>query len=292
MSDEETRPEDNSDGHDKDSFSKFIHDNLSMDGMPDASKDTKKAKDDEEPKLPPSPFTRFGRSTSGSFSRFGSSKSDDDDDDDFGDDDDTDSPFGGSTGIFGGKSPFSDDNKDRPSRFGGGSRFGGSSGDSGSRFGSGSGSSGDSGSRFGGGSGSSGGGSRFGGGSDNTPNNPFSNRFGGDKNTPPPPSPFSPLGRLSNNKQAPQSVFGRKLTSIKSREQKRAYAIRWGLHTVKELLPILLLLAIFVYFVTIFSQYQPDVLKGEIGQLQQTITQQESQIRQLQAQIEAMSRER
>jgi hypothetical protein len=276
LSDEETRPEDNSDGHDKDSFSKFIHDNLSMDGMPDAPpNDVKKAKDDEEPKQPPiNPFTsRFGRSTPTGFSRFGSSKSDDDDDDDFGDDDDTDSPFSGSTGIFGGKLPFSGDNKDRPSPFGSsGSRFGGG--------GSGSGSFGDSGSRFGGGN------------RDSGNNTPFGNRFGGDKNTPPPPSPFSPLGRLSNNKQVPQPPFGRGLTPLKTKQQKRAEVIRRGMQIFKELLPSLLLLLIFVYFITIFSQYQPDVLKNEMNQLQQTITQQESQIRQLQAQIEAMARER
>ena len=272
LSEEENRPEDNSDGEDKDSFSKFIHDNLSMDGMPDAPKDEKKAKDDEEPKPPTSPFTsRFGKPPSAGFPRFGASKSDDDDDDL---DDDAESPFGGSTGIFGGKSPFSGDNKDRPSPFGG-------SGNSGSRFGGGGSSFGNSGSRFGSGNSGSG----------NTGNNPFGSRFGGDKNTPPPPSPFSPLGRLSNNKQPPPP-FTRGASLPKSKEQKRAEAIRHGLQIFKELLPSLLLLLLLVYFITVFSQYQPDVLKGEINQLQQTITQQEVQIRQLQAQIETMERER
>jgi len=51
-------------------------------------------------------------------------------------------------------------------------------------------------------------------------------------------------------------------------------------------------LLLLIYFITIFSQYQPDVLKNEIQQLQQTITQQETQIRQLQARLEAMSQER
>ncbi|HRF94628.1 MAG TPA: hypothetical protein PLZ51_05535 [Aggregatilineales bacterium] len=96
---------------------------------------------------------------------------------------------------------------------------------------------------------------------------------------------------MSNNKQPPPP-FTRGASLPKSKEQKRAEAIRHGLQIFKELLPSLLLLLLLVYFITVFSQYQPDVLKGEINQLQQTITQQEAQIRQLQAQIETMERER
>lgn len=264
MSDEEARPEDNSDSEDKDSFSKFIHDNLNMDGMPDAPNTPNKSKDDEGNQPPPPPVnpfsSRFGKSPS-SFSRFGAPKSDDEADND------DDDPFTGSTGIFG-KKPFSGDSKDRPTPFG----------SSGSRFGSGSGGSsfGNSGSRFGGG---------------NSENSPFG-RFGSDKNPPPPPSPFSALGRLSTNKQQPPSSFGQRFAQPKTPQQKRAEFIRNLAQLFKDLLPSLLLLLLLIYFITIFSQYQPDVLKGEIQKLQETITQQETQIRHLQAQIESMSQER
>jgi len=264
LSDEEARPEDNSDSEDKDSFSKFIHDNLNMDGMPDVPNTPTKSKDDEGNQAPPPPPTtpfssRFGKS-SNSFSRFGTPKSDDNFDDS-----DDDDPFTGSSNIFGKKSPFSGDSKDRPTPFGG----------SGSRFGGGSSSFGNSGSRFGGG---------------NSENSPF-NRFGSDKNPPPPPSPFSALGRLSTNKQPPSS-FGQRFTMPKTPQQKRTELIRNLTQLFKDLLPSILLLLLLIYFITIFSQYQPDVLKNEIQQLQQTITQQENQIRQLQARLEAMSQER
>lgn len=262
MSDEEARPEDNSESEDKDSFSKFIHDNLNMDGMPDAPNNTTKSKDDEGNTPTNTPFPpRFGKPPSSGFSRFGTPKPDSDA---FGDDDDD--PFTGSAGLFNKKSPFSGDNKDRPTPFGwSGSRFGGSSG-----------ASGNSGNRFGGG---------------NSENSPFG-RFGGDKNPPPPPSPFSALGRLSTNKQPPSPSFGRKFTPPKTKEQKRADLIRNMAQLFKDLLPSILLLLLLIYFIMVFSQYQPDVLKGNIQQLQATIQQQEEQIRQLQSQLESMSRER
>ena len=267
MADEETRPENNEDRDDKDSFSKFIDDNLNLDGMADAPNTPRTIKDDENINPPPSsnPFTsRFGKPPSG-FSRFGMSKSDDD----FDHDDDT-NPFTGSTGFLSKKPPFGGDNTDRPSPFGGGkgSRFGSS--DSGSRFGS---------------------GNRFGGNNDdNASDNPFGSPFGKSKSPPPPPSQFSALGRLSSNRQSAPNRFARTLP--KSPAEKRADTLRKFAQIFKQLLPSILLLLLLIYFITIFSQYQPDVLKGEIQNLQQTITQQEAQIRQLQAQIEAMSRER
>ncbi|MCU0480060.1 MAG: hypothetical protein MUE54_02470 [Anaerolineae bacterium] len=261
MSDEEARPEDNPESEDKDSFSQFIHDNLNMDGMPDAPNNSTKAKDDEPPT---NPFTsRFGKPPTGGFSRFGTPKSDFEDFDN-----DDDDPFTGSSSVFGKKSPFSGDNKDRPTPFGSsGSRFGGGSG----------GSSSNSGNRFGGG---------------NSENNPFGRFGGGDKNPPPPPSPFSALGRLSTNKQHPSSSLGQKFTPPKTKEQKRTEFFRNMTQLFKDLLPSILLLLLLIYFISVFSQYQPDVLKGDIQDLQATIEQQNEQIRQLQSQLESMSRER
>lgn len=256
MADEERRPEDNPDADDKDSFSKFIDENLDLNGMPDAPSNAKTAKDDENIDPPTNPFTsRFGKPSSG-LSRFGLSKSDDN----FNDDEES---FTGSTGFLGKKPPFTSDN--RPFS---GSRFGGE--ESGNRFG-GSG-------RFGGGFGSSG------------DSNSSGSRFGGNKTPPPPPSPFSPLGRLSSNRQPSSMPFGRAIP--KTSMQKRAEALLKINQVIKELLPSLIFLLILIYFITLFNKYQPDALKNEIQQLQQTITQQEAQIRQLQAQIEAMSRER
>ncbi|PJF30135.1 MAG: hypothetical protein CUN52_04830 [Phototrophicales bacterium] len=262
LADEERRPEDNPDADDKDSFSKFIDENLDLNGMPDAPSNAKTAKDDENINPPTNPFTsRFNRPPSG-LSRFGLSKSDDDTDDD------DEDPFTGSTGFLGKNPPFTGDRPLSGGRFGGNSdgshRFGGE--DSGNRFvgRGGFGSSGDS--------------------------NPSGSRFGGNKTPPPPPSPFSPLGRLSSNRQPSSMPFGRTLP--KTPTQKRAEALLKINQVIKELLPSLIFLLILIYFITLFNKYQPDALKNEIQQLQQTITQQEAQIRQLQAQIEAMSRER